>query len=181
MKKIGYTHGRYQPYHKGHFKVHQYILKQYDELWIGIANPLLKGPLLPERLKPSALASVKKGRSPKENPYTFVERYEMIFQSLMLAGVDMTCVRILPHFAFYDLEDWQQFLPPKEQSVIVLSPKDPHHFQKGEFYRKEGWELELIPQFPGYSGKAFDAKWPDGDWRALVPKGTASFLEKHKR
>ena len=46
MIHIGYTHGRFQPIHNGHFHIMLQILEEYDELWIGIANPLLKWPCL---------------------------------------------------------------------------------------------------------------------------------------
>lgn len=44
MKTIGYNHGRFQPLHNGHFSTFQKILEKYDELWIGIANPLRQLP-----------------------------------------------------------------------------------------------------------------------------------------
>ena len=44
MGTIGYTHGRFQPVHNGHFNTFLKILENYDELWIGIANPLREYP-----------------------------------------------------------------------------------------------------------------------------------------
>ncbi len=42
MTSVAYTHGRYQPLHNGNFKTFLKILEKYDELWIGITNPLRK-------------------------------------------------------------------------------------------------------------------------------------------
>ena len=49
---IGYTHGRYQPLHNGHFQVFLQILDKYDEIWIGITNPECKVPKNIDSLDP---------------------------------------------------------------------------------------------------------------------------------
>jgi len=177
-KTIGYTHGRFQPVHNGHFGVFLKILEQYEQLWIGIANP--------ERFIPNSFASLPKelresvmqARAPDNNPYSYVERQEMIFNSLAHASIDMKRVRILPHYSFYDTPQWKDFMPPKDDSVIILPAKDTHHYSKVEVYRQEGYQVEMMPLISGISGKIFDAAWPNGNWQELVPHGTIEVLEE---
>ena len=174
---IAYTHGRFEPLHNGHFAVFKNILEKYEKLWIGIANPERIIPnsfaSLPRELKESVMAA----RSPENNPYSYTERQEMIMGSLEAEGVDLNRIRVLPHHSFYDSPNWKDFMPPREDSVIILPAKDTHHYSKVEVYQKEGYKIEMVPLIPGISGKIFDAAWPDGNWRELVPKGAIKTLE----
>ncbi len=99
--KIGYTHGRFQPLHNGHFNTFLKILEKYDELWIGIANPTRTYPPNMDKLSEELRESIKKAKDPSNNPYTFLERYEMIKLSLEKyegGGVDIK--RISGYFIF---------------------------------------------------------------------------------
>ncbi len=175
MATIAYTHGRFQPLHNGHFHIFLKILEKYDELWIGISNPLRDYPQGMNDLDENLQKSLAAARAPENNPYTFLERYEMIRISLAEAGIDMNRVRILPHFAFYECDNWKDFIPGN--ATLVLSAKDAHHYSKIEKYKKMGWNVELIEQLPGISGSIFDKEWPNGKWQELVPEGTRKILK----
>lgn len=177
MDTIGYTHGRFQPLHNGHFKIFLYILNKCKFLWIGITNPERVLPPDIDKLDEKLRASLIRARDPKNNPYNFEERKEMIRSSLSKEGIDMSRIKITPHYGFYDREDWRDFMPPKENSIIFLAAKDSHHDVKIQLYKKEGWKVEVLSLFSGFSGKLFDKEWPNGNWESLVPKGTAEFLE----
>ncbi len=177
-KLIGYTHGRYEPLHNGHFSVHLEILRDYDFLWVGITNPLRIYPPNMEQLDSDLRKSLEHARAPENNPYNYAQRLEMTTKSLIYQGVDIGRVRVLPHFGYYDMPNWRDFMPPKECSDIVLAPKDIHHEKKMEIYRREGWNVVTVPQIPGVSGKIFDQEFPDGDWRRLVPRGTLEVIEE---
>ncbi len=175
MKTIGYNHGRFQPLHNGHFNTFLEILEKFDELCIGIANPLRNQPPNFEKLDKNLQTSLKRARDPKNNPYTFLERYEMIRLALIAHGVDMKRVRILPHFGYYETENWKELIP--KNATIVLSAKDYHHYYKVKIYEENGWKVEFLDPLPGISGTLFKKEWPDGNWRELVPKGIVKFLE----
>lgn len=175
MTTIGYTHGRFQPLHNGHFNTFVKILEKFDQLWIGIANPLRNYPSNMNRLDKDLQKSLNEARNPKNNPYSFLERYEMIRISLAENGVDMNRIRILPHFGFYECNNWKDFIP--KDATIILSAKDYHHYAKIKIYKDNGWNVEFVKPLPGISGSIFDKEWPEGKWRELVPKGTKRILK----
>jgi len=174
--KIGYNHGRFQPLHNGHFNTLKHILEHYDELWVGIANPLRIPVPNMGKLDPKLQESLSKAREPENNPYTYLERYEMVYGALSEDGVDMRRVHILPHFGFYETDVWTDFIP--KGATIVLFSKDYHHYEKIKVYKDSGFQLEFIEPLPGVSGSILDKEWPDGNWRELVPKGVVPILER---
>jgi nicotinamide-nucleotide adenylyltransferase len=179
MKKIGYTHGRFQPFHKGHLAVLLYVLENYDELWVGISNPLRRLPPNIDSFDMELKQSIEKARLESKNIFSFIERKEMIIESLKDEDVDLSRVKVNPHFGYYEEENWEDFLPKKEPTTIVLHSKDLHHDKKIEFYRKHGWKVEIIPLLKeGYSGTEFHKQYPDGDWEELVPNGTKRVVDK---
>ena len=175
MKTIGYTHGRFQPLHNGHFNTFLKILERFDELWVGIANPLRNQPPNMDKLDKNLQKSLGRARDPENNPYSFIERFEMIRNSLIEHGVDMARVRIMPHFAYYETDRWRDFIP--KEATIVLSAKDYHHYTKIKVYEDEGWKVEFVDPLPGISGTLLKKEWPNGKWREMVPKGARKFLE----
>ncbi len=188
---IIYTHGRFSPFHMGHFGLIKSLYEEYvkgsdNQLWIGISNPL-RIQIDAEKVMNavnnegynSLISSIREARDIINNLYAFSERYSMIHDSLKMEGFDMGYIKILPHFSFYDNDAWGDFMPPKENSLICLSPKDSHHYTKIKYYRNNGWNVKEYSQIPGVSGKIFDNNWPNGDWRELVPKGTRMFLENY--
>ncbi len=177
INKIAYTHGRFQPFHNGHFKLMLNILNKYSTLWIGIANPVRSWSTKMDSLAGAIRKSVDRARSPENNPFSFIQRYEMIEKSLQAAGIEKSRFRILPHFGFYDCDRWEDFFPPKKETVICLSPKDPHHFEKIEVYKEKGYALDLMNVQAGSSGEEFRRAYPKGNWQILVPIGTKQVLE----
>jgi len=181
MKTIGYTHGRFQPFHSGHLSILLYILDNYDELWVGISNPLRRLPQNIDSYDQDLKKSILVGRSDAKNIFTFLEREQMIRESLKDEGVDLSRVKIYPHFGYYEEDNWADFLPPKELTTIVLHCKDVHHDKKFVYYKKNGWKTEAIPLLrEGYSGTKFHKEYPGGNWQNLVPAGTKRVLDSLK-
>ncbi len=176
---IAYIHGRFQPFHKGHLALLLYALNKYDELWIGISNPLRELPPNFISFENDLKASILKARDPKKNIFTYLEREEMILKSLEYENIDLKRVKVLPHFGYYDSKNWQDFLPEKENSILVIHPKDLHHKLKLDVYDKLGWRIDDVPLLdPGVSGTDFHKEYPLDDWQQYVPKGTIEVLEK---
>ncbi len=103
----------------------------------------------------------------------------MIRISLIKEGIDINRIRIVPHFGYYETENWKDFIP--REASIVLSAKDKHHYEKIKVYKENGWKVELIEPVKGVSGTIFGKEWPDGNWEELVPEGTRTILRKKLR
>ena len=99
MKKIAYTHGRFQPLHNGHLPVLLYILNKYDELWIGIANPLRRLPNNIDKYDSDLKKSIFEARKDSKNIFSFIERKKMILDTLKDEGVDLNRIKINPYFS----------------------------------------------------------------------------------
>jgi len=179
ITSIGYSHGRFQPFHKGHLPILLYILKNYDELWVGISNPLRKLPDNIDTYAPKLKQSILLARQANKNIFSFVSRRAMILASLKDKKIDLRRVTILPHFGFYEEKNWADFFPPKDRTTIVLHCKDPHHQAKLAQYQKTGWKTKTLPLLrKGFSGTKFHKKYPNGNWQTLVPDGTRRVIEK---
>jgi hypothetical protein len=176
--RIAYTHGRYQPIHNGHFLTMLHILENYNQLWIGIANPLLCYPPLLDPTNNDLVKSIQRARDSKNNPYSFLERLEMILDSFIVYGIDIKRIKVLPHFAFYDIPTWYNFIPDPSRTDIILSSKDYHHYEKIKIYKSLGWNVAFIEKVEGISGEVFDTFFPNGNWRSLVPEGAIPHIEK---
>jgi hypothetical protein len=144
MVKIGYMHSRFGPAKERQIEVWKQILEECDEIWLGIANPLRemckKWPDFPKDLKQDLV----RARDSKNNPYSYRERVELIYKKLKELNVDITRVKILPHFGYYEQDKWKDFMPPKKESVIYVLSEYPHHDHKIKVYKKEGWKVKVI-------------------------------------
>jgi cytidyltransferase-like protein len=176
---IAYVHGRFQPFHKGHLALCLYALSKYDELWVGISNPLRELPSNLSNFESDLKASLMKARDPKKNIFSYLERESMILKSLEFENIDLKRIKILPHFGYYDSKNWQDFLPDKTKSVLVIHSKDLHHELKLDLYEKLGWRIEQVPLLEkGVSGTEFHNEYPNGNWQKYVPEGTKEVLEE---
>ncbi|MDD4983982.1 MAG: hypothetical protein PHH82_04065 [Candidatus ainarchaeum sp.] len=176
-----YTHGRFQPFHKGHLKFVLYLLGKYDILYIGISNPLRKIPAGFEGFSEKLKESLEHARDPRSNPFNYFEREQIILDSLREEGVDLSRVKILPHFAIYEDSNWFELMPPKESTVIAIPAKDEHHFEKIRGYEKVGYKVEIIPQMSkDISGSRVRESIYAGteEWKEIVPKGAIPLIEK---
>ena len=66
----GMIHGRFQPFHRGHFEYLQGAADASDEVFVGITNPD------PTRVKPEPSDPLR--HLPESNPYTYAERLLMV-------------------------------------------------------------------------------------------------------
>jgi len=177
--KIAHVHGIFFPFHKGHLDLVLNILKKYDFLYIGIANPLRKLPAnineYPDYLKNSLL----KARLPYKNIFTYLEREQMILRSLQCFGVDLSKIKILPQFGCYEEENWKDFIPCKSNCTLVICPNDVHHDFKIDYYKKDGWKIDILDLPRLTSGTNFHNDFPDGDWEKHLPKGSADVIKEN--
>ncbi|MCX8169894.1 MAG: nicotinamide-nucleotide adenylyltransferase, partial [Candidatus Methanomethyliaceae archaeon] len=87
--------GRYQPFHKGHLEVVKCVLKEVDDLIIGIGSAQISHTL--------------------ENPFTAGERITMISEALKEEGLRERCYYIIPIPDIWNNSLWVRH-------VIALTP-----------------------------------------------------------
>ncbi len=176
-----YTHGRFQPFHKGHLAFILYLLEKYDTLYIGLGNPLRRLPNNYDTYPDDLKKSLAHARAKENNPFSYLEREQIILESLKQEGIDLARVKILPHFGTYEEENWFELFPPKENTVVAIPAKDEHHFVKLKVYEQFGYKTEIVPQFTtGVSGtKVKDSIYAGTEeWKEMVPKGAIPLIEK---
>lgn len=133
MVKTGVIHGRFQVFHKDHLK---YILagkSRCSHLVVGITNPdpLLTGkdPADPHR------------STPLSNPLTYFERYVMIRETLVEAGLGWTDFSVVP-FPVNFPELYKYYVPL--DAVFFLTIYDEWGRRKLEWFRGQGLATEIL-------------------------------------
>ncbi|MFN4133613.1 MAG: nicotinamide-nucleotide adenylyltransferase [Candidatus Hadarchaeales archaeon] len=152
--------GRFQPPHRGHMEIVKQILKEVDELVIGIGSAQESHTL--------------------ENPFTAGERLLMITRSLADEGVDLTRVHIIPIPDVNNNAIWVSH-------VISLSP--PFHIVYSgnplvrRLFKEAGFETRKPPMIKRkeYWGTAIRERMIKGkNWQSLVPKAVVEVMEEIK-
>ena len=148
--------GRFQPFHKGHFKVIKYILKKYDEIVIGIGSSQYK--------------------NTKENPFSFNERKKMIVDTLENSNIKKYKIINIPDI--HNPPRWvEHVLSIYSDFDVVVTNND---FTK-KLFEKKGYKVVDTPIFEEelFSGRNIRKKIKnDGKWKKLVPEETLKIIEK---
>ena len=170
LPRFGMIHGRFQPFHNGHWDYCRLALDRCQTLIIGITNPD------PSQIAPEVTADHR--HRTENNPYTFFERQRMIRNALTDAGVPLDRVIFIP-FPINIPDRWAFYVPPEAvQFVRVFSDWEQ---TKVDRLRAAGYQVEVLT--PG-ADKTIEAteirrRFAAGeDWRALVPDGVARVLQE---
>jgi len=150
--------GRFQPFHLGHLNLVKQILEECDEVIIAITS--------------SQFNYLEK------DPFTAGERIEMIRDSLMESGLDMSRCFIVAIENQFNIATWASYLK-------AALP----HFDKvysGNDYVKmllADSEINVVtPKFldrPQYNATHIRSMIISGDdWQSLVPPAVVKFLQK---
>ncbi len=148
--------GRYQPFHKGHLEVIKNILKEVDDLIIGIGSAQISHTL--------------------ENPFTAGERMTMISNALREAGINR-CIYIIPIPDVWNNALWVNHvrsLTPEFQVVYTGNSL------AKRLFKEEGMEVREQPFFNRvkYSGTEVRRRMLAGeDWKSLVPDSVAAVVD----
>ena len=146
--------GRFQPFHLGHLEALQFALSKVDKLWVGLGSS--DSPIQ------------------KNNPFTAMERKEMILSSIDDLMKDKISIYFIP-----DLDNHIKWIEKIDTIVpkfdIVFSNDD----LTNQLYSKRNVQVISIPFLKRdvLSGTNIrkliisDQKWDD-----LIPKGTKDFL-----
>lgn len=178
-QKYGYFHGRFQPFHAGHFGMVKEMLKNHDTIVIGISNPF-RVLAKPEDSALGAALAAEDTRNPINNPWPYWQRVLMITRSLEIEGFNPSRVIIMPNLIASGFDPRETELP-REEVVVYTMPTGKHNKLLMERDQKIGEVVVFDPNQRGISGtemrkmlKASDAKWED-----YVPAGTVEIIKKY--
>ena len=148
--------GRFQPFHRGHLEVVREMAGQVDKLIIAIGSAQESHTL--------------------EDPFTAGERHLMISESLDNEGIRN--YHLIPIVDINRYSIWvahvRSLVPPFE---IIFTNND----LTARLFAEAGIEVRRTKLYNReiYSGKIVRKTLASGgDWRSLVPEGTASVVEK---
>jgi nicotinamide-nucleotide adenylyltransferase len=169
----GMVHGRFQPFHNGHFEYLRATAERCEEVFVGITNPD------PERIRPEASDPLR--HLPESNPFTYVERLLMVKAAAQDAGIDLARLHVIP-FPVNEPELWRAYVPDDVIQFIRLFSD--WGGTKLERLRDAGYEVVVLDEGAAkeISGADVRAALREGaDWEALVPPGVAEVLKRLER
>ena len=146
--------GRFQPFHKGHLAMVQRILKDHEEVIIGIGSAQYS--------------------HTGENPFTAGERFEMIKRSLDAEGIHDYHIVPIPDTHVHSV--WVSHvksLVPAFDAVVTNSDL------VVRLFREHGIKVLSLPLVSRekYSGTEVRRRMQKGgDWPSLVPPAVAAFV-----
>jgi nicotinamide-nucleotide adenylyltransferase len=150
--------GRFQPIHMGHVEAIKHILSENDELIIVVGSAQYSHTF--------------------DNPFTAGERIEMVRMALEEAGIDLRKVLIIPVPDVGSHSMWVahvKSLTPSFQTVYTNNPL------VTQLFMEAGYEVKPIEMFRRnelIATRIRKMMVEDEDWRALVPKSVAQFIDK---
>ena len=170
IHRYGMIHGRFQPFHNGHWEYARAALTRCDSLIIGITNPD------PSLVVPEATDSER--HLPEANPFTFFERQQMIQATLVDANLPLSRVAIVP-FPIHHPERWRYYCPA--ETIQFLRIFSAWGQQKLRRFEENGWRVEVLDEGSEkeVSGTEVRRHMQVGHgWEELVPPGVARVLRE---
>jgi nicotinamide mononucleotide adenylyltransferase len=170
VTELGVIHGRFHVFHNDHLK---YVLagkSRCRHLVVGITNP---DPTL-TRADPAD----PRRSDPASNPLTYFERYVMVRQVLVEAGVDYGEFSITP-FPI-NLPDLYRYYVPLD-AIFYLTIYDEWGKRKLDQFHAAGLKTEVLWRRPldqkGLRSTEIRKKMISGDaWEHLVPRPVAQLM-----
>ena len=164
--EIGSIHGRFQPFHNGHLEYALGALRKSNHLMIGITQFEI------EALKWSGLDIAKHRSEPSANPFSYVERVEIIESALKAEGVGSDNFTIVP-FPIETPNMLDQYL--RKDAVIFTTVYDDWNRSKIKLLRDHGYDVRVLWErtYKEYEGRVIRdlIAANDSTWTKMVPKG----------
>lgn len=159
MQKVrGILIGRMQPVHNGHMQVINEILKEVDEIIIGIGSAQLSHEL--------------------KDPFTAGERIVMISQALAEKDVDPSRYYIIPMQDINFNAIWTSHVKMLTPPFSIVYSGNPLVKQ---LFSEEGYEVRQPPLYDRLHLSGTEVRkriLEDGNWQELVPKATSDFISE---
>ena len=139
--------GRFQPFHNGHLKLIQSLIKEYDEIIIGIGSSQYSYTM--------------------NNPFSAEERTKMIEQSLLDAKIS--------NFRVVNIPDIHEYPKWVDHVLIIVSDFDvviSNNELTQELFSAKGFQVKTTPLFQKkeWSGRKIRQRMYEGKtWKMFVP------------
>jgi nicotinamide mononucleotide adenylyltransferase len=168
----GVIHGRFQVLHNDHLSYLLAGMSRCRHLIVGITNP---DPMLTRDDPADPNRS-----SPLTNPLTYFERYTMVREVLLGAGLDQADFSVVPFPV--NLPALYRYYVPLD-ATFYLTIYDEWGRRKLEQFTAVGLKTEVLwtkdPGSKGLSGGEIRRRMAFGEaWEHLVPKETAKLMKK---
>lgn len=169
---IGMIHGRFQPFHIGHFDYLQAALQLATKLYVGITNP--------DPTTTAASSSDAHRHLASSNPFPYYLRAQMVQQSLLAdeaTRARMSDVTIVP-FPIHCPELWRYYIPAEHVTQFIRT-LDPWDHEKHRLFERHGYDVVVLAGDRMFSGTEIRADLLAGSpaWRHKVPRGTLAVLQ----
>lgn len=153
----GFFVGRFQPYHLGHHEVIKNIIKEVDELIIGIGSAQESHTL--------------------ENPFTAGERILMIVRALEELNIDKR-VYVIPLEDIYRNSLWVSHVCSMVPPFDVVYTNNPLVYR---LFKEAGFKVKSTKMYnrKEYQGTEIRKKMLNGEnWEKYVPKAVAEVIKE---
>lgn len=159
MVPEGSIHGRFQPFHNGHFELALAALERCVFLWIGIVGPVPGSrPLLTP-----------------EDPMTYHECQFMVTRTLVAEGVPPQRFTCVP-FPVAEPETLDYYLDSRVTCYVPTG--DPAGETRSALLESLGYPVEPLPTEDFDPTVLALLRGGDPAWRKAVPRSVAAYLEE---
>lgn len=174
MTERGVVHGRFQGLHLKHMEYLLAAKMRCRLLYVGITHPDIFA-------CPAASPLDVHGTLVRDNPLAYIERYEMIRDSLLEFGVKREEFEIIP-FPVDRPDVLAQYAPA--DAVYYMSICGEWDREKEKILSSLGLKTEILwerdTEEKGITGTELRALIAgDGSWRQYMPKAAAEYLTEH--
>lgn len=174
MTERGVVHGRFQGLHLKHMEYLLAAKMRCRLLYVGITHPDIFA-------CPAASPLDVHGTLVRDNPLAYIERYEMIRDSLLEFGVKREEFEIIP-FPVDRPDVLAQYAPA--DAVYYMSICSEWDREKEKILSSLGLKTEILwernAEEKGITGTELRALIAgDGSWRQYMPKAAAEYLTEH--
>ncbi|MDM8236271.1 nicotinate-nucleotide adenylyltransferase [[Ruminococcus] torques] len=174
MTERGVVHGRFQGLHLKHMEYLLAAKMRCRLLYVGITHPDIF-------VCPAASPLDVHGTLVRDNPLAYIERYEMIRDSLLEFGVKREEFEIIP-FPVDRPDVLAQYAPA--DAVYYMSICGEWDREKEKILSSLGLKTEILwernAEEKGITGTELRALIAgDGSWRQYMPKAAAEYLTEH--
>ena len=169
-RTVGVVHGRFQPYHLGHFRYTSIVYDLVDKLIIGITNPD------PSYTRYDIVEP--KRHLPVHNPFTYYERYLMIKETLLKNNFDMKKIDIVP-FPINIPEIIEYYIPKCAIHYIVNYEK--WSLRKKSILEELGYKVILLGkhEYIDIKGEKIRKLMAEGKpWEQYVPEPASKIIKR---